>query len=63
MVQERNFENETRTLKTRSAVTGYQKLTTTANRIIETGPLTTTLEVAQELNIDHLYGCLAFEAN
>ena len=53
MVKERNFENEARTLKMRSAVTGHQKLTTTTDRIIETGPLTTTREVAQELNIDH----------
>ena len=41
-----------RALKMRSVVTGHRKLTTTES-IIKVDPLTTTWEVAEELNIDH----------
>ena len=37
----------------RSAVASHQKLTMTNYEIIDVDPLTTTREVAQELNINH----------
>ena len=37
----------------RSAVADYQKLIRPTERIIKADPLTTTQEVAKELNIDH----------
>ena len=45
----RSFANETRALKIKSS---HWKLTMTT-AIIETDPLTTTQEVAEELNINH----------
>ena len=49
----RNFAKETRALKMRSVVSDHQKLTMTNYEIIDVDPLTTTREVAQELNINH----------
>ena len=40
-------------MKMRNAVAGHWKLTVTPERIIKADPLTTTQEVAQELNFDH----------
>ena len=49
----RNFAKETRALKMRSAVASHLKLTTTIEKIFEADSLTTTGEVAEEVNIDH----------
>ena len=48
---EHNSAKETRALK--GSVATLRKLTTPIERIIETDPLTTTQEVAQELSVDH----------
>ena len=40
-------------MKMRSAVAGHQKFMTDDSAITEADPLITTLEVTQELNIDH----------
>ena len=48
----KKFCKETRALKM-STVVGHQKLTMTVESIIKADPLTTTREVAKELNIDH----------
>ena len=47
----RGFAKETRALRTRSAVASHWKLTWPIERIIETDPLTTTQEVAEELSV------------
>ena len=49
----RNFAKETRALKMRSAVASHLKLTTTIEKIFEADSLTTTGEVAEELNVGH----------
>ena len=49
----RGFAKHTRALRMRSAVASHWKLTWPIERIIETDPLTTTQEVAEELNVDH----------
>ena len=48
----RSFAKEMRALKTRSAVAGHQKLQGPTERIVD-ADLTTTKEVAEELNVDH----------
>ena len=48
----RTFAKETRALKVRKAAAGHRKLTTTES-IIETNPLETAQETAQELNVKH----------
>ena len=42
-----------KSLEDEGSVASLQKLTTPIERIIETDPLTTTQEVAQELSVDH----------
>ena len=49
----RSFAKEMRAWTLRSIVAGHWKLTTTVERITEADPLTSTQEVAQELNINH----------
>ena len=49
----RNFAKEIRALKIKSVVTGQLKLTTTNWTITKTDALTTTLEIAVELNVKH----------
>ena len=58
----RSFAKEMRALTMRSIVAGHWKLTTTVERITEADPLTSTQEVAQELNRPFC-GHLAVEAN
>ena len=48
----KKFCKEKRALKM-STVVGHQKLTMTVESIIKADPLTTTGEVAEELNADH----------
>ena len=47
----RGFAKHTRALRMRSAVASHWKLTWPIERIIETDPLTTTQEVAEELSV------------
>ena len=47
----RGFAKHTRALRMRSAVASHWKLTWPTERIIETDPLTTTQEVAEELSV------------
>ena len=49
----RNFAKERRDLKTRSRVTGHQKLTMANWAIIKADPLTTIRGVAEEFNVSH----------
>ena len=61
----RSFTKETRALKMRSTVVSHGKFTITnlLRAIIKANPLTTTWEVAEELQHWPLYGHCAFETN
>ena len=48
----RSFAKELKAFKMRSIVASHQKLAVTIERIIQANPLTTTREVANELNPD-----------
>ena len=52
----RSFAKELKAFKMRSIMASHQKLTVTIERIIKANPLTTTREVAKELNPDPSLG-------
>ena len=63
VVQERNFEKETRTLKMRSAVSGHQKLKTTNWEDHWNWSSYNDTRSCGRAQHRSSYGCLAFEAN